>query len=848
MRSRSMSNTHGISGVMRSLSRCAAVAGLLVAAVPAHALTVVIDRVEIERSSALTLGDYLRELPLNSFGSARAHDGNDVSAQSLTALSLRGLGSGRTLLLVDGVQLPQAPFAPGAQDVDALPLAAVERIEISTGGMAVLGADGAAGGRVNIVTRRELAGVELQAGIGSPTAAGGETEHGSIVVGLQGAQARALAGVAYADRGMVHLRDRPWSSTGAGSSFANNLREVLPPYDGTFGTYFSHPVHGQVLPGFACDTAPFFIGSGEPRQCLYEFAVTGSSDVDMRRSSAFVNADYQPDATSLLYVDASVSRSESFNELPRPFGELLLAPGDPFHPAVRLPGAGYDPAAYFLLRHRFAGIERHDVATDGRLYRGVLGGRTTLGRFVADLRLHSAEHVEQELGRGFIVRPLAQQAISDGRYDPYDPFGIDADLARSITATRVRDGSYRTRGAQLVASTTLGRIGRWRGRLESGLDARSEQLDTVLHDRSLRSPVLSGSPLSHAVAGRREVRAAFMRWSVAADRFDLAIGGRYTDYSDVGGATSAALEAGWSPAGELRVNASYARSHVAPSLAEANAPTRNYSFSTFSVPAYEVANPALRPEVAEQVALRLRWPFARQWQLEAGGYAVSIDERIRLLSASHVYFCALGTSPACDFAFATFTTTDQPRPELGIAAAYDSHGRLLFVQNGLVNAGRIDTRGFDLLLDGAAMTRLGGLSSRLWIAYVERYSVDDGRNLAGDPAMPRVRARWQSTWTHQRLALTWTSAYVDRTRSTYAIEPWQADDPTLLELPSWTTHDVQLAWEWSSGGRLVFGVDNLFDRSPVLDPYGPGSNGFAVELYDGYGRTPYLRYVRTFGP
>lgn len=46
--------------------------------------------------------------------------------------------------------------------------------------------------------------------------------------------------------------------------------------------------------------------------------------------------------------------------------------------------------------------------------------------------------------------------------------------------------------------------------------------------------------------------------------------------------------------------------------------------------------------------------------------------------------------------------------------------------------------------------------------------------------------------------------------------------------------------------KLGLGVQNIANKKPVLDDLDPTGRGFAFNLYDGYGRVPYLRYTQTF--
>src|SRR3546814_10649988 len=93
----------------------------------------IIDRATIDASGEVSVADYLRTTNFNSVGQFRPQSGS--SAQAGAFADLRGLGGQRTLVLIDGHRAPKAPFAAGAgTDLNANPLAAVERIEVLTDG------------------------------------------------------------------------------------------------------------------------------------------------------------------------------------------------------------------------------------------------------------------------------------------------------------------------------------------------------------------------------------------------------------------------------------------------------------------------------------------------------------------------------------------------------------------------------------------------------------------------------------------------------------------------------------------------------------------------------------------
>jgi outer membrane receptor protein involved in Fe transport len=116
---------------------------------------------DIESTGLTRVEDVLNSLPqvetaLHSF------DANGISGTA--SIDLRGLGSNRTLVLMNGRRFPPGGVSTQAVDVNQIPSAMIERIEVLTGGAsATYGADAVAG-VVNFIMRR-VTGVEISAGI-----------------------------------------------------------------------------------------------------------------------------------------------------------------------------------------------------------------------------------------------------------------------------------------------------------------------------------------------------------------------------------------------------------------------------------------------------------------------------------------------------------------------------------------------------------------------------------------------------------------------------------------------------------------------------------------------------------
>lgn len=127
----------------------------------------VINRDELERSGKTSVTEALRSLTFNTSGSYVQTSGNSFTGQA--QVNLRGLGAARSVVLVNGRRLPISPVSTSAADLNSVPLAAVDRIEIlSDGASAVYGAD-AIGGVINIILRDDFEGSQLSVGAGSPS-------------------------------------------------------------------------------------------------------------------------------------------------------------------------------------------------------------------------------------------------------------------------------------------------------------------------------------------------------------------------------------------------------------------------------------------------------------------------------------------------------------------------------------------------------------------------------------------------------------------------------------------------------------------------------------------------------
>jgi outer membrane receptor protein involved in Fe transport len=175
-----------------------------------------LDASAFEQQSSIAIEDTLNDLPQfvpAATGLTQVQDGELINTGSTTTagaatLSLRGLGPNRNLVLVDGYRAMPVN-ATMAVDLNSIPAAAIERVEVITGGASsVYGADAVAG-VVNFILKRDFEGADLDLQYGMMQNGEAPETRASGLFGVNSADGRGniMIGVEYADREAVEWKD-----------------------------------------------------------------------------------------------------------------------------------------------------------------------------------------------------------------------------------------------------------------------------------------------------------------------------------------------------------------------------------------------------------------------------------------------------------------------------------------------------------------------------------------------------------------------------------------------------------------------------------------------------------------
>jgi outer membrane receptor protein involved in Fe transport len=355
----------------------------------------VIDSEEFKRSGDIDIAQTLREIPaLQASDPANLDSAQGFAVTGASTLNLRGLGSNRTLVLVDGRRHVPGIGGTANVDVNSIPNALVKEVQVLTGGASgVYGAD-AVSGVVNYILRtgRDFDGLEYRVQTGISDEGDSEEIFASVAGGgtFQDGRGSAVFSVEYTQNASILAADRDFASGegfsifGQSNDFLNEQLGLAPGTENAFIPDRRLPVSSDrpiiAIGGFAFDrlafgprvatnflpgtsTVPTFSGTNipilqtidpqtgqlrayNPGISTSAFNASGGDGIftgnapnqtlipEQTRFVATAGMDYQITDTITFFADAKFHYTETSDITGIPFADDLFIPADnPFLPA-----------------------------------------------------------------------------------------------------------------------------------------------------------------------------------------------------------------------------------------------------------------------------------------------------------------------------------------------------------------------------------------------------------------------------------------------------------------------------------------------------------------------------------
>ncbi len=846
----------------------------------------VITREQIEKSGQPTIAEVLRNVPANSGNSYNESFSNSF-APGASGISLRGLGQKATLVLINGRRTAGYGFAQNLQDtfvdLNSIPSAAVERIEVlKDGASAIYGSDAIAG-VVNVILRKDYKGIEMSAGAG--TAAGKNDYRFSATGGFGdlGKDKFSVLGVFdYYKRDLVKLSDtdfgasRDWRGRAGGGRNFDSLTGL-----GTWQQYTNAGVatqNFQAVPG--CNaaggtlmTGPQAVAAGLINLSSNQSAATlATLQARAAATNTFCTYNSNNAITALPgterfgflgrgtveispnlqgYAEIGLSQVKSNQIFTQPFfnttGLTQTAVGlRPFSYTVNFaPGVAGNP---FSTLARYAGslsdMGTRDTSIKSDTYRVLAGLKWTAGSWDGDSAFGwSRNEVTSTntnrlniagVSAAFGISSAAQPPVptsNSSTYNLNNPSANSAAVRDSIRANFDRKSASElffidTRASTEFAQLTLpgGPVG-----LAVGAEYRAEKLKDSPAAIAQQGLIL-GQGITKTDGDRNSI-AVFAEASLPIlKNLEAQLAVRSDRYNDYGSSTVPKVGLKWKVSPEVVLRANWGQGFRAPTLPEISPSVATFftqvndpvtGASGINISGIFAGNPNLKAETSKSATIGAVFEPTRDLNIGVNWYQIDWKDQV----GSYSFQNLVNNNGVINGV------------QQGIVTRDPATNAIVSVQTNYTNLSEVTTRGFDFDLNYRLNTLYGKLGFRAGGSYLEKYAIDGDEYVGGNgyTSLPRIRGFAQLSWEQGPYSAALTANYIHSYYQQLLAASYfsTANDPRFQtgvygdKIGSRTTLDLFGAYEFNNKLKISGSVLNIANKQP---PYDPGTS--STFLYD----------------
>ncbi len=791
---------------------------------PSPVLT--LDRDAIEDSGYQNLQQLFEKIPVNGNGAFSTRGNNqDSTANGAASISLRGLGADATLVLVNGRRVAISSWAESVTtnfvDINTIPVAAIERVEVLKDGASALYGTDAVAGVINIVLRNDFDGFEVSAGYGDVTSGSAAETTASAIWGTSGEDSNITLIFDYfknerlgnIERGRIgSANNAPFGGADFRSSRGYPGRFFVD--DGEGGT--------TIMRDPACPA-----GSVAGQTCLYDYGPWNLLVPESERTGLLLLGRRGMGAGIEAFTEIAIQHNTSAAQgAPTPLDEsagltLNNHPNDPY------PGTN----AVGISRYRTvdAGPRQWDIETDN--LRAVFGLRGEVNDWNWELAGQRARSESTQTGdktMGWVRTDFLQVELDAGRYNPFGATVNPAAVIDAITTNLVRQGRSDLTMFDASVSGSLFEMGAGPVLMAAGLEYRDESVRDVPDDQFQRGLIFGTESVS--AAAQRDSWSAFVEFSVPLhETLELQIAGRHDDYSDFGDTTNPKVALRWAPVDAFALRASWGQGFRAPSLAQIGlGPSEESEFfqDTFGCadnPAYCAntdfliifsGNPNLQPEETENFNVGAVWSPTDRTNVSLDLWDIQRDAKIDEVPRIFIY------NRECNNQASTICVRGAPL--LG-----DTLGPLQFIRSGFVNISGESAQGIDLSV--YHNMDLGGGSLTLGLDYSHLLELDrevlgpngltlETQQFAGEYEYPEDRAALTGDFSLGDWGFYSRLNYISSFNDFRNLSPNQPGGlPAVGSADSFTTVNFQVSYRGIRNTKIALSIDNAFDEKvPVV--------------------------------
>lgn len=848
----------------------------------------ILDRDDFENQGFLTVTDVLDSLTQNTGGSLTQQFVFGFTPGA-SGVNLRGFGTGRTLVLIDGRRIPVYPLGISGTinffDLSSIPTAIIERIEVLTDGASAIYGSDAVGGVVNIITRKDFDGLTTRARFGDTSDGGYETRQFEVVGGVTNGRTSAYFTLQHLANEELLSSQRDYAASdiadplgrGTYSTFGSNLVEIDPATGGIIVT----PAPGCGTPSGplgGAGVAPGTPGSGS----LFGVSPCGFNRTAFRqlfpendRNTLSGRIDHELDGGINLFAFGRWTKSQTNTQIePFPYAGTALFGGAAPNPIVPnngglITGPNGGPAVFVRRLVEF-GPRTSDIETES--YGATLGADGRFGSWEWEAAYtYNVQEVFSQRNGSIIISALESRI--DNGLDLFQP--IPQSVVNAVSFTPITDAESRNDLFDLQFSGFLpwdlpgGPIG-VAGVAEFEQQEFFDRRDPITLSGDASDGGSSGGGARDRLAFGAEVSLPIL------DTVELNLAARWDDYddaSDTGSAISPKISVAWRPTSSLLVRGSWGETFRAPDLQRlfgstttafttvndtvvcqslggsvgsalppsvVNGPNNPYGAgfdpcvqTVQSVRTTTGANIGLEEEEGDSINLGVVWNITDDLAVSADAYRMKLEQIINTPTGQFILNqCAAGEQSFCNS-----ITRD---------SAGTLNGGALFAT--VRNLSLQEIQGIDFsasyAINAGRYGRFDFQSETTWVDELTTQFDDSSPKTEGVGifSLPEWRSNFTTNWNLGDFGATLRASFVGELGGINSAVPLTGAQTVDSQL----TFNGQVRYNLGDSTELRFGVNNFTDQKPPTDPTNPQWPWFinAGGFYNPFGREFYVEWVQ----
>lgn len=871
----------------------------------------VVNSTELQQWGNHTAIEAIRKEPY-AFGTTNTENDSNSGTGSASA-NIHGLGNLSTLTLINGRRAGgNSAFGfqhGGFADLNLTPAAAIEEVQIATGGSSVAYGSDASAGTVNLLLHHDYVGNRVDGSYSNTTDGDAAEKSFSFLTGQQLTDSTNLVLMgSWYHRNSIEAKDRDISKN-ADRRDQGGQNQSSTTFPGKLMVNFVDYVliDGISSPDTSAGSLTDNYQLRDPNADFYNFAEAAVAIPEVERKSFMANLTHKLNGRMELWTELLYTDSEFKNGLaPAPW-QTISFPGFDFNPALmsavraspHLPG-GVDPNTINTLTYRSYELGNLENLQEKEALRGLVGLRGELNDWYWETALLYMQTQLDEYWSGVADERILNDHIISGAFNPFALEYASGTIPGTTTpysnAEALRDAeasptnhydetfwSYDLKFNGPILELPAGLV-----QFATGFEYRHETVDVDIDSLFETGNNLGGAE-KNSFSADRDVFSLYAESLIpllATDNhtLDLGLAVRYENYQDDSPQANdsnsydalvykASLH--YSPHESVKIRTSLGTSFRAPTL------TESYGGDSFVNPIYSdplghtaassrvntflSSNPDLDPETSTNFNLGIAFEPNPE-----GGWRASIDyyhiktEDVIVNGAQ--YFVDQNASGQGS-GFGTPGNFDPNAPFASQVIRNGATGALSSITSAWFNAAESKTDGIDYRISYKQPTDNGYWRASIGINQILSYKlkasegsqyesykgdfVDPraaGGNIIGRGSIPEYKGYLELLWSNKGLLLGGTINYIHSLddNATFTI------DGLPRTIDSWTTLDLLASYTWQDSNSkwlndttLTIGINNATNEAP---PFAAGAfaDGYDSSLYSFEGRRISVSLSRKF--